>query len=91
MRRLPTESVDLYYDRFHELLDDLQDADEPILLKSAIQQFIFTLGPDFEPIQNNFRVKVLPAECYTDDWPTILSLQMQLYFFTPCLNHVMEP
>ncbi len=33
MRRLPTESVDLYYDRFHELLDDLQDADEPILLK----------------------------------------------------------
>jgi len=71
---LPTESVDLYYDHFHELLDDLQDADDPISSKSAIRQFIFTLGPDFEPIQNNFRVKVLPAEWYTEDWPTILSL-----------------
>jgi hypothetical protein len=26
-RRLPNESIDQYYDHFHELLDDLQDAD----------------------------------------------------------------
>ena len=30
-KRLPQESIDQYYDRFHELLDDLQDADEPFL------------------------------------------------------------
>jgi hypothetical protein len=57
-----TRSVDQYYDHFHELLDDLQRADEPISTKSAICQFIFMLGSEFEPIQNNFRVKVLPSE-----------------------------
>jgi hypothetical protein len=44
MKRLLNESIDIYYDRFHELLEDLQDADEPIPTKSAICQFIFTLA-----------------------------------------------
>jgi len=35
-KRQPQESIDQYYDRFHELLDDLQDADEPISTRSAI-------------------------------------------------------
>jgi len=72
-RRLPHESIDQYYDRIHELVDDLQDADEPISTKSAICQFIFTLGPEFDSIQNNFRVKVLPSVWYQEDWPTILA------------------
>jgi len=29
-KRYPTESIDDYYNRFHELLDDLVDAEEPI-------------------------------------------------------------
>jgi hypothetical protein len=29
-KRLSHESIDQYYDRFHELLDDLHDAAEPI-------------------------------------------------------------
>jgi hypothetical protein len=40
------ETVDAYYNRFHSLLDDLEDAGEPIPTKSAIRQFIFTLGSD---------------------------------------------
>ena len=46
-KRLPNETIDQYYDRFHELPDDLQDAEEQISTKSAIHQFIFTLGPEF--------------------------------------------
>jgi hypothetical protein len=42
--------------------------------KSAIQQFIFTLGPEFETIQNNFRIGNLPPEWHTEDWPTLLVL-----------------
>jgi hypothetical protein len=78
-KRLSNENIDQYYDRFHELLDDLQDAEEPISPKSAIRPFIFTLGQEFEPIQNNFRVKVLPAEWYSEDWPTILALCRDYY------------
>ena len=52
-RRLPSETVDMYYNRFHELLEELRDADEPISIKSAIRHFIFTLGSEFETIQNN--------------------------------------
>jgi len=54
MRRFPSETIDEYYNRFHELLDELEDADEPISVKSAMRHFIFTLGSDFEAIQNNF-------------------------------------
>jgi hypothetical protein len=38
----------------------LEDADEPIATKAAIRQFIFTLGPEFESIQNNFPIDNLP-------------------------------
>jgi len=51
MKRSPTESLDAYYNRFQELLDDLVEADEPISTKSAIRHFLFTLGPEFESIQ----------------------------------------
>ena len=76
---LSHESIDQYYDRFHELLDDLHDAAEPISTRSAIHQFIFTLGPEFESIQNNFRAKVLPSEWHQEDWPTILALCRDYY------------
>jgi hypothetical protein len=33
-RRFPSETIDEYYNRFHELLDELEDADEPISVKS---------------------------------------------------------
>lgn len=36
MKQLPNESVDTYYTHFHELLDDLKDADEPTSIKSSI-------------------------------------------------------
>jgi len=35
-KRFPNESIDDNYNRFHELLDELEDADEPISTKSAI-------------------------------------------------------
>jgi hypothetical protein len=37
------------------------------------------LGPEFEPIQNNFRVRVLPSELYNEDWPTNLALCRDYY------------
>jgi hypothetical protein len=73
-KRLPTETVDTYYNRFHDLLDELNKADEPISTKSAIRHFIFTLGPEFETIQNNFRIGNLPNEWKTQDWPSLLVL-----------------
>ncbi len=78
-KRSPNETIDAYYDRFHELLDDLADADEPIALKSAIRQFVFTLGPEFETIQHNFRLNNLPQAWQTQDWPTLLSLCRDFY------------
>ncbi len=45
-------SVDSYYNRFQELLEDLNEADDKISTSSAMRQFIFTLGNDFKPIQN---------------------------------------
>jgi hypothetical protein len=56
----PIESIDTYFNRFHDILDDLSEVEEPIPLKSAIRHFIFTLGPDFEAIQNNYRIGNLP-------------------------------
>ena len=73
-KRLPTETIDDYYNRFHELLDELSEADEPISTKSAMRHFIFTLGSEFETIQNNFRIGNLPSEWHTQDWPTLLIL-----------------
>jgi hypothetical protein len=73
-KRLPYETVDSYYNRFHELLDELSDGDDPISTKSAMRHFIFTLGPEFETIQNNFRIGNLPSQWKTQDWPTLLVL-----------------
>jgi hypothetical protein len=73
-KRAPHETVDAYYNRFHDLLDDLTDADEPISTKAAIRHFIFTLGAEFAPIQNNFRIGLLPVEWQTQDWPSLLAL-----------------
>jgi hypothetical protein len=73
-KRLPTETIDDYYNRFHELLDELSEADEPISTKSAMRHFIFTLGSEFETIQNNFQIGNLPSEWHTQDWPTLLIL-----------------
>jgi hypothetical protein len=66
--------VDSYYNRFHDLLDDLLEGEEPISTKSAISHFIFTLGPEFETIQNNFRIGNLPEEWKTQDWAKLLIL-----------------
>jgi hypothetical protein len=61
-KRLPSESIDSYYNHFQELPDDLSDVYKPIAPKAAIRQFIFTLGPEFETIQNNFRINNLPED-----------------------------
>jgi len=79
MKRSPSETVDAYYNRFQELLDDLAEADEPISTKSALRQFLFTLGPEFEPIQHNYRINNLPAEWKTQDWSKFLVLCRDFY------------
>jgi len=53
-KRLSSESVDDYYNRFQELLEELSEAEEPISTKSAIRHFIYTLGAEFEPLQTWF-------------------------------------
>jgi len=73
-KRSPSETVDDYYNRFQELLDDLKDADEAISTKSAMRHFVFTLGSEFEPIQHNFRIGCLPPSWHTQDWPSLLVL-----------------
>jgi hypothetical protein len=55
-------------------MQNLADAEEPISTRSAIRHFIFTLGAEFAPIQNNFRIGLLPAEWRTQDWPSLLAL-----------------
>jgi hypothetical protein len=73
-KRLPHETVDQYFNRFHDLLDNLHEAEEPISTKSAICHFLFTLGSEFETIQNNYRIGNLPAAWKTQSWPSILAL-----------------
>ncbi len=46
-KRLPHETIDSYYNPFHEILEEFSDSDEPISTKSAIRHFIFTLGTEF--------------------------------------------
>jgi len=79
MKRFPTKSIDEYYNRFHKLLDELDDVDEPFLIKSAIRHFIFMLGPEFETYQNNFRLDNLPVKWNTQDRPTLLVLCHDYY------------
>jgi hypothetical protein len=73
------ETIDAYYNRFQELLEDLSEAEEVISDRSAIRHFIFTLGSDFESIQNSYRLGNLPIEWKTEDWPTILVLCRDYY------------
>ena len=47
--------------------------------KSAIHHFLFTLGPGFETIQNNYRIGNLPAGWHTNDWPSLLVLCRDYY------------
>jgi len=56
------------------LYDEIQDAEGNIPTKNAIRHFIFTLGSEFESIQNNYRIDNLPSKWQTEDWPTILIL-----------------
>jgi hypothetical protein len=49
-KHLPSETVDNYYNCFHDLLDELSEADELISTKSAMRHFIFTLGSEFSTI-----------------------------------------
>jgi len=79
MKRAPHESVDVYYNRFRELLDELDQAEDKISTKSAMRQFIFTLGSDFEAIQNYYRIDNLPPAWNTTDWPTLLVLCRNYY------------
>ena len=48
-------------------------------MKNAIRHFIFTLGSEFESIQNNYRIDNLPSKWNTEDWPTILILCRNYY------------
>ena len=79
MKRGPSETIDSYYNRFHELLDDINDFRESVTKEDAIRQFIFTLGSDFESIQNSYRINNLPSAWKTDDWPTLLILCRDYY------------
>jgi hypothetical protein len=78
-KRMSHETIDAYYNRFQELLEDLSEAEEVISDRSAIRHFIFTLGSDFESIQNSYRLGNLPIEWKTEDWPTILVLCRDYY------------
>ena len=78
-RRMSTKTVDVYYNRFKELLDEIQDADGPIPTKNVMRHFIFTLGSEFEPIQHNYRMDNLPSKWRTENWPELLVLCR--YFF----------
>jgi len=79
MKRLPTETVDDYYNRFHELLEELSEAEEVISTKSATRHFIFTLGTEFEPLQHNYRLGSISEDWKTQDWPTLLVLCRDFY------------
>jgi hypothetical protein len=61
---LPTKSIDTY--QFHELL-------------SAMHHFIFTLGPEFAPIQHNIHFGNLPVAWHTTSWPELLLLCRDYY------------
>ncbi len=65
LKCLSTETVDDYYNHFHELLDEINDNEETISNKSAMHHFIFTLGSEFDNIQNNFRIGNLPTHTGT--------------------------
>lgn len=67
------ESIEAFFNHFHGLLDELQEADEHISDKSTMRLF-FLLGPEFEMLQNLYSIENLPAKWKTQDWPTLLVL-----------------
>jgi len=77
--RSPSESVDDYFNRFQELLDEINEEVETIPIKNAIRQFLFTLGPEFEPVQMNYRLGTLASDWKTEDWPMLLVLCRDFY------------
>jgi hypothetical protein len=79
LKRKPTETVDAYYNRFHELLEDISGAEDTILTKSAMCHFIFTLGSEFKPIQHQHHIGNLPSDWNTTHWPTLLVLCRDFY------------
>jgi hypothetical protein len=78
-KRLPSESVHSYYNHFQELLEALSHANNEISTKSAMHHLIFTLGPEFEPIQDSYRIGSLPTDWQTTHWPTLLILCRDFY------------
>jgi len=78
-KRSSFESVDEYYNRFQELLEEINEETVTIPPKNAIRQFIFTLGDDFAPVQHHFRLGTLSNEWKTNDWPSLLVLCRGFY------------
>jgi len=78
-KRFSYETVDDYYNGFQELPADLDDAEEPILKRSAIHHFPFTLGSEIEPLQHNYRLGTIAEEWKIQDWPTLLVLCRDFY------------
>jgi hypothetical protein len=68
------ETIDDYYNRFRELLYEISCGPDQISMQSAMQHFLFTLGSEFETIQNNYRLDNLPPKWKTTDWPTLFFL-----------------
>ena len=79
MKRRQNETIDSYFNRFHELLEDISESDDKISDRSAMRHFLFTLGSEFEPIQNQYRIGNLPSEWKTTHWPTLLVLCRDFY------------
>jgi len=79
LKRGQNESIDSYYNPFQELLEDLNEADDKISTSSAMRQFIFTLGTEFAPIQNLYRIDNLPPAWKTTSWPSLLLLCHDFY------------
>jgi len=73
-KRLSTETVDEYYNRFRELLYDISTGPDQISSTSAMRHFIFTLGSEFEPIQDKYLIDNLPDKWKTANWPELLIL-----------------
>jgi hypothetical protein len=78
-KRNPLQSIDNYYNRFHELLEELNEDVETISVKTAICQFLFTLGMEFEPVQMNYHLGTLAPDWHTEDWPYLLVLCRDFY------------
>jgi len=78
-KRKPSETIDVYYNRFQELLEEINASDIPIPTTIAMRHFLFTLGKEFEPIQNNYRIDNLPSAWKTTSWPSFLVLCRDYY------------